>query len=671
MTIQIYPSIVEIMITRRKQPSKKNSNNNHDRCVVVLLSKSMFPNSTRIPNQRRTWDVVIFLLVLFIYLIVVDCIVVTDAAGNNNNNNYYNSNNKNKNHRYSSSSSSKRPPPPPHILSQREQPSPRPSSNEYKGNNQYWNNNNNNNNNGDMNRSSEFDSGFEYDHQHYPQQQQQQQQQGRSSPPFLPIPSQNTIRNSMDLKNKGSSTLPSIHYSFPQRNAPIDFVSDAHESDTSSMPNATTTQNPRTTTIVPPLTDDSIPKYTSARQDVVTRYIMESYWNRCYVTLSAAMVGCVVISFLGQSLLGQVPSSSILLATSILFSILTWLRNDIYGELIRAISFTIIFSVQRSIQIRNQYPAYQYLYNAILGDTTTNAKRRRRPFPPTNNPWTWSSNQDEDDDIVFQMIPTVVAMAFIGSVMGTNIPLLPSSLGALLGAASFAYTTTLSSSRGDLCRCMGMRIVAFVREFITIANTDLHLPQKSAVVASAVLDKLLILDRQHSIRQRIGSGITAMIDTVSRIQRDMQQQSPQPRAASSNNMDNGRTTGNNSRQRPRYDNVDKVRDNDDDDPQSFYNDESTLDQTQSRLQTNNNDNQRGRNARPERTPAPMPPPETTSNGGGWFSMFSSKKATNKDIGPTNSDVMQNDIDSRDVDGTFPYDDEHDSRWEDPSDVSYH
>ena len=414
-------------------------------------------------------------------------------------------------------------------------------------------------------------------------------------------------------------------------------------------------------------TTPRLPKLASARQDVATRYIMESYWNRCYLTLSAAMVGCAVTAFLGQSLLGHTPSIALLVVTSILFSILTWLRNNIYGELIRAISLTIILSFRRSIQIRNQYPAHLYLYNAIMGDTTTNVKRRRKPFPPTNNPWTWSSDNissDADDDnnitIEFQMIPTVVAMAFIGSVIGTNIPLLPSSLGALLGAATLAYSTTLSSSRGDLCRCMGMRVVALAREFMTIANADLHLPNKSAVVASAVLDKLLILDRQHSIRQRVGSGISALIDAVSRIQRDMQQ-APTSSSSPSSGTDNVRNTRERPRRRPIYDD-DKVK----------IDNESKAHRSQPRPNTYNDEKgnipPRDMNASPSRPIGPV----SGGGGGGWFSMFSGRGAKL----PTGTvQDRTNDNDYKNKDETYPYNDDDDdaeygTSWTDPSnDVS--
>jgi hypothetical protein len=630
------------MITRLKR-HHKTYHNSHDPRNVSLLGIWSFHSSI----IRRRWNAILLLLVLHALAVYISkSSSVTDAAADSSSNQ-----NKHYHHgtpddaripRRSAKSSILPPPPPPPPPIPSQQHDPFTSVDDFNNNDPYWSDetqsslySNNNNNGDDMNLSSEFDHPFNNDvnNNYYPQ----RRQQGR--PPFQPISSKTQVSSSIDLKKETSaSMLPSIHYSFPQRNVPVESLDGT----------ATSTNNknkPKNTSTAP---QNQMPKFASARQDVVTRYIMESYWNRCSITLGSAMVGCLVTAFLGQSLLGHVPSVSIIIATSILFSILTWLRNNIYGELIRAISLTIIFSFQRSIQIRNQYPAHQYLYNAIIGDTTTNVKRRRQPFPPTNNPWTWSSN-NEDDDIEFQMIPTVIAMAFIGSVIGTNLPILPSSFGALLGAATFAYTTTLSSSRGDLCRCMGMRIVALVREFITIANTDLHLPNKSAVVASAILDKLLILDRQHSIRQRIGSAISALIDTISRIQRDMQQQ-----PAASSNTDNIRTNGINSRRRPAYDDGDK--DTNADDIRSKY-DESL---SQPKTYSDDRRNVTNKKTTTQRAPETTKPRETTSSG--WFSIFPSRSNAKTNNAPIKSRMTTD----KDVDESFPYDDETDSGWKDDS-----
>jgi len=66
-------------------------------------------------------------------------------------------------------------------------------------------------------------------------------------------------------------------------------------------------------------------------------------------------------------------------------------------------------------------------------------------------------------------------------------------------------------ARGDLARTMGMRVVAVGQEFLEI-NRQLDLLQKSATVSGKILDKLLILDRKHRIKDRIISGATFLYD---------------------------------------------------------------------------------------------------------------------------------------------------------------
>jgi hypothetical protein len=361
--------------------------------------------------------------------------------------------------------------------------------------------------------------------------------------------------------------VPPIHYSFPQRQTTtttnnnnnndtnqIQFDTDLNQyPDDIPIPN----NNPSdiSTTgggvLVQQQPPQYVPQYATARNDRMTQYISQSRLHRVYLSGSAALVGCTMTAFLGQSILGHAVSSSILLVVAVWFAIGIWIRNNIYGELVRAISLALILSIQRYHQIRSQYPAGQYCVRAILGDDQDDPNHRRRgwrrrqrrqrqPFPPTNNPWTWSNRvitEEEKDDhlhpyVEFQMLPTVMAMAVVGAIMGSTsmkavLPIVPTSLCALTGAIALAYTTTLASSKGDLCRCMGMRMVLWVRELIQI-STELHLPEQTSVVASHVLDRILILDRQHNIRRRIIDGCHTFMKTVSRIQQDMQQQPPRP-----------------------------------------------------------------------------------------------------------------------------------------------
>jgi hypothetical protein len=172
--------------------------------------------------------------------------------------------------------------------------------------------------------------------------------------------------------------------------------------------------------------------------------------------------------------------------------------------------------LKRTGRIRHQYPTYGHIKASI-------GAAQRRPFPPVDNPWAYEPY--EDDDVDFRMLYSTVAMGFVGSAIGGNMPLIPTWLGALAGAGSFAFLTTTRNSRGDLCRTMGMRVVSLGQEVLGI-NQELELLSKVGVVSGKVLDKLLILDRKHRIKDRLVVGFTWCYDkisrTASRVQNDMQ-----------------------------------------------------------------------------------------------------------------------------------------------------
>ena len=119
----------------------------------------------------------------------------------------------------------------------------------------------------------------------------------------------------------------------------------------------------------------------------------------------------------------------------------------------------------------------------------------------------------------------VVAMAVVGSLVGGNVPLIPSWMGGLAGGAVFAFGTTLPTANGDLARCMGMRVVAVARE-AWVLQSELHLLSKVGTVAGKIADKLLILDRKHRIKDRVISGASFLYEQVMRATA----QQPQPDA---------------------------------------------------------------------------------------------------------------------------------------------
>lgn len=100
-------------------------------------------------------------------------------------------------------------------------------------------------------------------------------------------------------------------------------------------------------------------------------------------------------------------------------------------------------------------------------------------------------------------------------------PVIPVWMGSLVGAALFALGCTLSSSRGDLCRTMGMRVVAILQELWDI-QADLRIIPKAAIVSGQVLDKCMIFDRKHRVKDRFLALVTRGYDQVMQASSQMQ-----------------------------------------------------------------------------------------------------------------------------------------------------
>lgn len=187
-----------------------------------------------------------------------------------------------------------------------------------------------------------------------------------------------------------------------------------------------------------------------------------------------------------------------------LLTALPMVRNP-YGELMRALGMAFILVLSRTTRIRTTYPSHKYLLACV-------GLQPRRPFPPaTRSPWRYTPRRLEDPE--FHMWYTIIAMTLVGSACGGNLPLIPTWLGALAGAGLLAFGTTLSSARGDLCRCMGMRVVQLSTELWDIQG-DLRLWPKLGMASSQLLDKLLILDRKHKIKDRLVTVVSKIYEQV-------------------------------------------------------------------------------------------------------------------------------------------------------------
>ena len=265
--------------------------------------------------------------------------------------------------------------------------------------------------------------------------------------------------------------------------------------------------------------EDSTPAFASPRRDAITLYMDRSIINRWVVRLASGFVGAVIITFVGTSLTTKAWWTVYAWTGFWLFITASWFRNP-YGELCRTSGFLLLETIRESRQIRREYPTRPHL-RALLGAGP------RRPFPPTENPWNYRPSSP--DDVAFSMLPAVLAMTVVGSFCGGNIPMVPSWLGALVGAGFLGLLATRPNVRGDLARATGMRVVATVQTLWELQK-DLGMTPKVWKVASLLLDKLLILDRQHRLKDKLVAFLSAIYDQVMRLvhQLQLQQQQQQP-----------------------------------------------------------------------------------------------------------------------------------------------
>jgi hypothetical protein len=131
----------------------------------------------------------------------------------------------------------------------------------------------------------------------------------------------------------------------------------------------------------------------------------------------------------------------------------------------------------------------------------------------------------------FNMLYTMIAMIWLGAVCGSSVasslPLVPTWIGTLSGAAVFVlYLTFPDNHRGDFGRLLGMRLVALIKLLLK-TNAELRITQQTGFVAGEILDKLLVLDRKHRVREQLGRTIQFLYrqttQTMSSVSSNVQQ----------------------------------------------------------------------------------------------------------------------------------------------------
>jgi len=237
-----------------------------------------------------------------------------------------------------------------------------------------------------------------------------------------------------------------IHYEFPQQKAVPPDQGQPYSRDAQSAEDDV----PETfrSDKVPRPSDDrasSLPKVRSARNDMITRYMSRGFQQRLILRVACTAWGAAFGYFVGKSLL-HVVAPVLTVTMALLFFVCSFLRNA-YGDWVQALGMAGIMTLSNTRRLRRRYPTYSKLKACFgIGE--------RQRFPPfVDNPWAYRVQDFEDDaeydprEIVeFNMMLTVIAMAFVGSTIGGNLPLIPTWMGALAGGAGHAFLTTLNST---------------------------------------------------------------------------------------------------------------------------------------------------------------------------------------------------------------------------------
>lgn len=244
----------------------------------------------------------------------------------------------------------------------------------------------------------------------------------------------------------------------------------------------------------------AIPEFASARRDPVTLF-QSTLQGRVLLFASASSTGALLSAFL---LHGWWHPGALA------FSI-GYLLRGAFGDCVRSLALAMLWTVQRSRMVWKEYPTWRHIKACVRAGP-------RRPYPPASNPWNYQPSPNSPS---FNMMYTLISIAIVGSTVGGNVPLVPKWLGGLLGAGFFAYLATRPSALGDLVRAAGMRVVGLLQELWQVAM-ELRLRQQLMVFAVRLFDRIMFLDSQHRIRDRVTAGATLFYQQV--VVRAMNQQ---------------------------------------------------------------------------------------------------------------------------------------------------
>lgn len=162
----------------------------------------------------------------------------------------------------------------------------------------------------------------------------------------------------------------------------------------------------------------------------------------------------------------------------------------------------------RAIDREGRYPVFKQLKSAI-------GLSQRNRFPPnTLDPWRYKPPSPTAPN--FSMLQCLVGSAFLGGLSISalpSVPLLPSSLCAVVAAGLAVFLVTLDDTRGDAARCLVARAIAIVR-IILASSSDARLPSKTASALRLGGAHISKLDARFGISKastRIASSVAGLV----------------------------------------------------------------------------------------------------------------------------------------------------------------
>jgi len=237
------------------------------------------------------------------------------------------------------------------------------------------------------------------------------------------------------------------------------------------------------------------------RSDALIRKYKSRKIGKMMLSLSSSGIGMIFGLFLSKSISFfpvKITTGSMLLVFLVL-SLFPLHATNPYTSLVQALGVLLLMIVKEYQTVRREYPTSPHI-KAIFG------KGSRRPL----------------QNVSSSKLGYLSCLALVGGVCGGNLPIIPTWIGGLAGAAIMGIGGTLQDAKGDLFRSMGMRLYALVLGAIEISG-DLSLWTKLRVFGKKIFDFMMILDRKHRIKDRLQIVITWFYNRIMGMVKDATQ----------------------------------------------------------------------------------------------------------------------------------------------------